>query len=288
MAQKDTLLPEMDPSRYIEKVSLVTGEVLDQEILPKQLLVGNHRDYHIVDVHARHMMSRVVKVTGSEEEARRRMKERRRLGHRASRVVARAIGEEDTTKVSKSLFGLKEKEYYFRYKRLPYEREDVKRKLATMKSHVAELLEKRRSSEGLGLRVLLTGGTGFVGKETIFQAAHDPDIDEMVILIRPKHIRDHKTGEVLEMVCYENVMLSLAGGTLALGLAFGWMKLTNGLFIAQFFLPETGLVPGFEVPTIFLPASALYAYLLALPLTLTGSLYTTHRTATIPPMEAIR
>ncbi len=91
---------EMNPSRYIEKVSLVTGEVLDQEILPKQLLVGNHRDYHILDVHAQYMMSKVVKVTGSEEEARRRMKERRRLGHRASRVVARAIGEEDVTKVS--------------------------------------------------------------------------------------------------------------------------------------------------------------------------------------------
>jgi nucleoside-diphosphate-sugar epimerase len=188
----------MNPSRYIEKVSLVTGEVLDQEILPKQLLVGNHRDYHILDVHAQYMMSRVVKVTGSEEEARRRMKERRRLGHRASRVVARAIGEEDVTKVSKSLFGLKEKEYYFRYKRLPYDRAEVKQRLAEMKDEVASRLEAGRKASGLGLHVLLTGGTGFVGKETIWQAAHDPDIDEMVVVIRPKQIRDRQTGEVVK------------------------------------------------------------------------------------------
>ena len=54
--------PEMDPGKYIEKVSLVTGEVLDQPIQPRQLLVHNHRDYHVVDVHARHMMSRVVRA----------------------------------------------------------------------------------------------------------------------------------------------------------------------------------------------------------------------------------
>ncbi len=198
MKPRTDLPPEMDPSNYIEKVSLVTGEVLEQEILPKQLLVGHHRDYHIVDVHARHMMSKVVKVTGSEEEARRRMKERRRLGHRASKVVARAIGEEDVTKVSKSLFGLKEKEYYFRYKRLPFDRQEITQKLSEMKVEVAERLDKRRQDGGLGLRVLLTGGTGFVGKETMWQAAHDPDIEEMVVVIRPKQIRDRKSGEVLE------------------------------------------------------------------------------------------
>ena len=198
MKSTEQLPPEMSPSRYIEKVSLVTGEVLDQEILPKQLLVGNHRDYHILDVHARNMMSRVVKTSGSEEEARRRMRERRRLGHRASEVVARAIGEEDVSKVSKALFGLKEKEYFFRYKRLPYDRSEVKRRLAEMKEEVASRLENRRNQQGLRLRVLLTGGTGFVGKEVIWQAAHDPDISEMIVVIRPKVIRDRKTGEELE------------------------------------------------------------------------------------------
>jgi len=125
-------LTDMEPSRYIERISLITGEVLDEEILPRQLLVRYHRDYHVVDIHARHTMSRVVRATGSEEEARRRMKERRKLGYRASEVVAKAIGESDVTKVSKALFGLKEREYYFRYKRLPYEREESQHRISEM------------------------------------------------------------------------------------------------------------------------------------------------------------
>ena len=204
MKATEALPPEMNPSRYIEKVSLVTGEPLDQEIAPRQLLVGNHRDYHIVDVHARFMMSRIVKASGSEEEARRRMKERRRLGHRASEVVARAIGEEDVSKVSKALFGLKEKEYFFRYKRLPYERQEIQRILAETKQEVAARLDTRRGEQGLRLRVLLTGGTGFVGKEVIWQAAHDPDISEMVVVIRPKIIKDRKSGEILETLSPED------------------------------------------------------------------------------------
>jgi nucleoside-diphosphate-sugar epimerase len=45
--------------------------------------------------------------------------------------------------------------------------------------------------------VLLTGGTGFVGKEILWQAARDDAIAEVVVLIRPKTIRDRKTGEVV-------------------------------------------------------------------------------------------
>ncbi len=200
MTDDSGIPPEMDPASYIEKVSLVTGEALDQEILPRQLLVNSHRDYHIVDVHARHMMSRVVRATGSEEEARRKMKEMRRLGYRASEVIAKAIGETDVTKVSKALFGLKEKEYYFRYKRLPYSSETAAESIAEMRAEASRRLEKGRSATGLALRVLLTGGTGFVGKEILWQVATDPDIEEVVAVVRPKTIRDRKTGEVLEVI----------------------------------------------------------------------------------------
>ncbi len=48
----------------------------------------------------------------------------------------------------------------------------------------------------LAVRVLLTGGTGFVGQEILWQVAHDPDIAEVVVLIRPKEIKDRKTGKV--------------------------------------------------------------------------------------------
>jgi ABC-type lipoprotein release transport system permease subunit len=97
-----------------------------------------------------------------------------------------------------------------------------------------------------------------------------------------------QTTEVLEMAIFENLILSIAGGTAALLFSILWMKLANGFFIAQLFLPEAGVSPGFDVTTRFLPLTALLSYAIAFTLTMVGSLYTTWRTATIPPMEAIR
>ena len=74
MPNDSSLPPELAPSRYIEKVSLVTGGVLDDEILPRHLLVHNHRDYHLADVQARRFMSRLLKATGDEDFVREKMK----------------------------------------------------------------------------------------------------------------------------------------------------------------------------------------------------------------------
>ncbi len=193
------LPPELEPKRYIEKVSLVSGEVLDHPILPKHLLVHNHRDYHPVDIHARHVMSRVVRETGDEEAARQRIRKRRRLGHRTAEVLGKALGK-DPVRISKALFGLKEKEYYFRYKRHPLSAEEIATRLAALREQAVERLAVHRRDGRLGLRVLLTGGTGFVGQEILWQAAHDDEIVELVVLVRPKEVRDRKTGELLETI----------------------------------------------------------------------------------------
>lgn len=198
MSAEIPLPDEMSPSRYIEKVSLITGETLEEEILPKQLLVQHHRDYHLVDIHARHMMSRVVRETGSPDEARRRMREVRRKGKRAAEVIAKLIGQSDSTKVSKALFGLKEKEYYFRFKKSPMLEPEIDRRLAELRQEAAAQLDSISADGRLALRVLLTGGTGFVGKEIIWQAAHDDDIAEMIVVIRPRQVVDRKTGEVVK------------------------------------------------------------------------------------------
>ncbi len=190
--------PEIQPSRYIERVSLITGEVLEDEILPKHLLVHNHRDYHLADVQARRFMSRLLNATGDEELVREKMKEVRERGHKASEVIAKAIGQRDPTKVSKALFGLKEKEYYFRYKKPPASKEEIETLLAEMRDEAAEKLDAASRDGRLALRVLLTGGTGFVGQEIMWQAAHDDDVAEMVVLIRPKEIRDWKTKELIK------------------------------------------------------------------------------------------
>lgn len=187
--------PEISPNRYLEKVSLATGDVLDVDILPKQLLVHHHRDYHPVDFQARRLMSRLVRKTGNEEAARQKMREIRQLGHKAAEVIAKALGK-DKDKVARTLFGLKEREYFFRYKQPPYSTEEIDAKVATLQKEAFRRLAAVTEEGQLRLRVLLTGGTGFVGKEILWQAAHDPDIAEMVVLIRPKTIVDRKSGEV--------------------------------------------------------------------------------------------
>ena len=188
----------MAPSRYIEKVSLATGEVLEEAVEPRRLLVHSHRDYHLVDIHARFMMSRVMKATGDENLARQKMKEMRKLGHRTARVLAKMIGQKDPKKLARTLFGLKDRDYYFRYKRHALSHDEIESRIAELRATARERLEATRDGDRLRLRVLLTGGTGFVGKELLWQAAHDPDIAEVVVVIRPKEIRDRKTKEVVQ------------------------------------------------------------------------------------------
>ncbi len=198
MTDPTDIPPEISPSRYIEKVSLGTGEALADEIKPRQLLVHHHRDYHIVDIHAHYMMGRVVKATGDENWAYEKMKRMRRLGHRTSEVLAKAIGQKDPERISKALFGLKKREYFFRYKRHPHTKEEVEASIAALKEDAAEQLAAVSPGGKPRIRVLLTGGTGFVGQEFLWQAAHRDEIAEVVVLIRPKEIRDRKTKEVVK------------------------------------------------------------------------------------------
>ena len=192
------LPPEISPSRYIEKVHLHSGEAVDEPILPKQLLANSHRDYHIVDIHARHMMSRVVKATGDEEAARTKMKEMRALGQRTAKRLAKMVGEKDPEKISKALFGLKEKEYYFRYKGHDQSADEIQTRTATLRQVARERYAAAAVDGRPQIRVLLTGGTGFVGKEILWQIAEDDDVVEVVTLIRPKVIRDRKTKEIIQ------------------------------------------------------------------------------------------
>ncbi len=190
---------EFSPRRYVEKVDLRTGEVLDEPILPRHLLVESHRDYHVVDVQARQYMSRLLRNTGDEELVRTKMKEIRQLGHKASAMIAKALRQKDPSKVAKSLFGLKDRDYYFRYKRHPHSQEEISERLMELAKEGAAQFERARDTDGkLALRVLLTGGTGFVGKEVLWQAARDEAIAEVVVVIRPKQIRDRKTKEVIQ------------------------------------------------------------------------------------------
>ena len=75
-----------------------------------------------------------------------------------------------------------------------------------MKARVAELQKQARARlAALGkrprLRVLLTGATGFLGKEILAQAAADPHVERgRVASCGPETIRDRKTKEVVRVL----------------------------------------------------------------------------------------
>ena len=97
-----------------------------------------------------------------------------------------------------------------------------------------------------------------------------------------------QTQEVLEMVAYENLLLSLTSVPAILLLSMIWLKVFNGAFLAQFFIAEIGLLPDFPVPSKYTPLPVVLAVFFSLILTMVGSIYSSWRAAIIPPAESIR
>ncbi len=77
--------------------------------------------------------------------------------------------------------------------------------------------------------------------------------------------------QILRLAALEYAILSLSATALATLASMAWMKLTNGFLLAQFLIAEVGLVPGFDVPTRYLPLWSLAGLFLALLTTLGGS-----------------
>jgi ABC-type lipoprotein release transport system permease subunit len=97
-----------------------------------------------------------------------------------------------------------------------------------------------------------------------------------------------QTDELLLRSLVESCLLGLAGASVAIVLAVGWLKGLNGYWIAGVFLAGVDREPGFRVPFRLAPVPALLTFLIALVVILSGSLYSTWRAATAPPREAMR
>lgn len=94
--------------------------------------------------------------------------------------------------------------------------------------------------------------------------------------------------DVMQVALWENIYVSVLSACLALAVAFVWIHAFNGFLVAQFFIGEPGLMPAFPVPARFVPTPTFLAFLLALVLTMTGSLYNTWRMAATLPAETMR
>jgi nucleoside-diphosphate-sugar epimerase len=189
----------MSPGQYIVKVDAATGEPLDDPIDPAELLVHAHRDRHPVEIAAQYLASRLIHVTGNEGLVKKGLRGIERLGARVGHRVGELTGNPgDATRV-KRLLGVTTRDYAFRFRESSHlsERE--------VKPRVAELQKQARAQlQALGkrprLRVLLTGATGFLGKEFLAQAASHPYVEGVVCVVRKEEIRDRKTKQVVRVL----------------------------------------------------------------------------------------
>jgi nucleoside-diphosphate-sugar epimerase len=190
---------DMSPGQYIVKVDRATGEPLSDPIEPSDLLVHAHRDRHPVEIAAQFLASRLVHVTGNESLVRKGLQGLERVGARVGRTVGELTGHpEDARRVSR-LLGVTARDYVYQF------REPTHLSEKEVKARVQEL--QRQASAQLAalgkrprLRILVTGATGFLGKELLAQAASDPHVEAVVSVVRPETIRDRKTKRVLRVL----------------------------------------------------------------------------------------
>jgi nucleoside-diphosphate-sugar epimerase len=189
----------MSPGQYIVKVDRATGEPLSEPIEPAELLVHAHRDRHPVEIAAQFLASRLMHVTGNERLVKMGLRGVEALGARIGRGVADLTGNPAHARRVERVLGVTARDYAFQF------REPTRLSEREVRARVEELQKQARARlTALGkrprLRVLLTGATGFLGKEFLAQAAGYPHIEEIVCVVRPETIRDRKTKQVLKVL----------------------------------------------------------------------------------------
>jgi nucleoside-diphosphate-sugar epimerase len=147
---------DTSPSRYVVRFDPVTGGELPGSILPEDLLVSSHRDRHPVDIAVQFLAGRIVRLTGSEW-----------VAQEGIRALGRLRGGSADT---------------FRF------RDGAAPSADEARARVSALRRDARAAlDALGprpsLRILLTGATGFLGKEILAQAMADPHVTEVVCLL---------------------------------------------------------------------------------------------------------
>ena len=97
-----------------------------------------------------------------------------------------------------------------------------------------------------------------------------------------------QTDEVLLRSFVESLALSLAGACLAFLLAWGWLRALNAAGIASIFLTGADAEPDFPLPFRLTPVPLLLGFVLSFVIVLSGTLFSTWRSAIASPREAMR
>ena len=190
--------PDNSPGHYIVRVNRETGEEIEGPIDPDDLLVHAHRDKHPLEIAAQFATSRFVRLTGNERVAREGIRAVNRVGSLAAEAIGFLAGDRGLEKRAKKLFGVRERDFAFRFRETTHlSDQEVRAAVEKLQKDARVALERHGRS---GLRVLLTGATGFLGKEVLAQVALDPRVTEVVAVVRPETIRDPKTKEIVAIL----------------------------------------------------------------------------------------
>ena len=90
------------------------------------------------------------------------------------------------------------------------------------------------------------------------------------------------------MVALEHLVLGLLSVPLVNIVATAWIHILNGAGIAEYFIADFGILVPFPVPWKMLPLPFALSVMSALILAVVGSIYSTWRTAIVPPAEAMK
>jgi nucleoside-diphosphate-sugar epimerase len=184
---------DSSPSRYIQRIGLRTGHEIRGPIDPQELLVQSHRDRHPADVFVQYLASRIVQLTGDERAAWQRMKQINRVGRRLARLAGFLSGSPTVERSVKRLIGVPDTQCFFRFRPpTPLSERQVAARLVRLRRAARGKLRRRGNNPHL--HILLTGATGFVGKEILERAAVHPHVARVVCVLRPETVRDPKTG----------------------------------------------------------------------------------------------
>lgn len=184
------------PAAYIQRISLRTGKEIPGPIAAHELLVQSHRDRHPVDVAVQFLASRIVQFTGDERAGWQRMKQINHLGRQLAHLTGLVTGSSIVEHGVKRLIGVPDTRYFFRFRPPTPQRDaEVTRRIARLRRAAQRLLQRRGRSPRL--HVLVTGATGFVGKEILAQAAGDRRIARVVCVLRPEPVIDPTSGVVI-------------------------------------------------------------------------------------------
>lgn len=97
-----------------------------------------------------------------------------------------------------------------------------------------------------------------------------------------------QTPEVLEMVALENLILSVMSVPCIILAATVWIHIFNGVVISKFFIANFDIMIPFSVPSRIFPIPFVLGIMVAMILTMVGSIYSTWKTAIVPPSEAMK